>query len=74
MGVIGLGRIGLYHARILQGHPDLDRLVVTDVDPERTRVAARELEAEPVAGVDELLGRGVARIARLGQAFQANRF
>jgi myo-inositol 2-dehydrogenase/D-chiro-inositol 1-dehydrogenase len=57
VGVIGLGRIGLYHARILQGHPDLDRLVVTDVDPERTRAAARELEAEPVVGVDELLGR-----------------
>ena len=57
VGVIGLGRIGLYHARILRAHPDVDSLVVVDVDPERTRAAAEELEASPASGVEDLLGR-----------------
>src|SRR5687768_5770757 len=57
VGVIGLGRIGLYHARILRAHPDVDSLAVVDVDPERTRAAAEELGADPAAGVDDLLGR-----------------
>ena len=57
VGVIGLGRIGLYHARILDDHPDVERLVVSDVDPERTRAVSQELDADPAAGVDELLGR-----------------
>ena len=57
VGVIGLGRIGLYHARILRAHPDVASLTVVDADPERTRAAAEELEADPAAGVDDLLGR-----------------
>jgi myo-inositol 2-dehydrogenase/D-chiro-inositol 1-dehydrogenase len=57
VGVIGLGRIGLYHARILDDHPDVERLVVSDVDPERTRAVSQELDADAAAGVDELLGR-----------------
>ena len=57
VGVIGLGRIGLYHARILRAHPDVDALSVIDVDPDRTRAAAEELDADPASSVDELLGR-----------------
>jgi myo-inositol 2-dehydrogenase/D-chiro-inositol 1-dehydrogenase len=57
VGVIGLGRIGLYHARILRAHPDVASLAVIDVDPERTRAAADELGSDPASSVDELLGR-----------------
>ncbi|HJU87483.1 MAG TPA: Gfo/Idh/MocA family oxidoreductase, partial [Gemmatimonadota bacterium] len=60
VGVIGLGRIGLYHARILRAHPEVDSLAVVDVDPERMRAAAEELQAEPAASVDELLDRADA--------------
>ena len=55
VGVIGLGRIGLYHARILRAHPDVDSMTVIDVDTERTRKAAEELDAEPAASVEGLL-------------------
>ncbi|MGH7570761.1 MAG: Gfo/Idh/MocA family oxidoreductase [Gemmatimonadota bacterium] len=57
IGVIGLGRIGQYHARILGDHPDVTALVVTDIDGARARQVADELGAAPAETVDDLLGR-----------------
>jgi myo-inositol 2-dehydrogenase/D-chiro-inositol 1-dehydrogenase len=57
IGIIGLGRIGLYHAHILAAHPGVSGLVVTDTIEGRARDGAEQLGAELAAGVDDLLGR-----------------
>ncbi|MGJ6961126.1 Gfo/Idh/MocA family protein [Streptosporangium sp. G11] len=42
VGLLGLGRIGAFHAATLAAHPGVDELVVSDADGERAaRVAAR---------------------------------
>jgi myo-inositol 2-dehydrogenase / D-chiro-inositol 1-dehydrogenase len=43
VGIIGLGRIGLYHARVVREQPDVTGIVVYDVDDARTRTAQHEL-------------------------------
>jgi myo-inositol 2-dehydrogenase/D-chiro-inositol 1-dehydrogenase len=40
LGIIGVGRIGRFHARVLRGLPGLSRLVVHDTDPERAAAVA----------------------------------
>lgn len=57
IGIVGLGRIGRYHAGILGGHPDVTALVVTDVDANRSKQVADELGAEHVESVGDLLAR-----------------
>jgi myo-inositol 2-dehydrogenase/D-chiro-inositol 1-dehydrogenase len=57
MGVIGVGRIGRYHARVLGQHPDVERLVIADSDPERARQVAGDLGALVADSVDDLLDR-----------------
>lgn len=44
IGVIGLGRIGSYHARNLLTMDGVDALIVTDVDARRTSDVASELD------------------------------
>jgi myo-inositol 2-dehydrogenase/D-chiro-inositol 1-dehydrogenase len=55
VGVVGTGRIGHYHARIVGAHPEVDALVLTDVDAARAREVARALGAETAGSVAELL-------------------
>jgi myo-inositol 2-dehydrogenase/D-chiro-inositol 1-dehydrogenase len=57
IGIIGLGRIGLYHARILSQHAGVTGLVVADTLEGRAREGAEELGAELADSVDDLLGR-----------------
>lgn len=57
IGVIGVGRIGQYHARVVQSHSEVDRLVVADVDQARARQVAESLGAEAADGVADLLER-----------------
>ncbi|MDJ0407834.1 Gfo/Idh/MocA family oxidoreductase, partial [Rhodococcus erythropolis] len=58
IGVIGLGRIGSYHARNLLTTDGVDALVVTDVDARRTSDVASELDVESAADPDALLASG----------------
>ena len=37
LGLIGLGRIGAFHANTLAGVPTIDSLVVTDIDRSKVR-------------------------------------
>jgi myo-inositol 2-dehydrogenase/D-chiro-inositol 1-dehydrogenase len=60
IGLVGLGRIGAFHADTLAAIPDIDSLVVTDAVPERTKdVAGRLPGAEGVDSLDALLDAGV---------------
>ncbi len=49
VALLGIGRIGAMHARILAGHPLVERLVLADVDPQRAAQAAVELGCESAA-------------------------
>jgi len=59
IGLVGVGRIGVEHARALHAHPDVDELVVTDAAPDRAHAVAAELGVTSVDGITSLLGSGV---------------
>jgi myo-inositol 2-dehydrogenase / D-chiro-inositol 1-dehydrogenase len=59
IGLIGVGRIGAFHASTLRGLPGVDEVVVTDADLPRVREVARRLGAEAVGSVPDLLGAGI---------------
>ncbi len=59
LGLIGLGRIGAFHAETLTGLPVVDSLVVTDAVPAVTRQVADRVGAQAVDSPDALLAAGV---------------
>lgn len=59
LGLLGLGRIGAFHAATLSAVPAVDSLVVADLDPARARHVADELGAEAAASLDAVLRAGV---------------
>ena len=59
IGLIGVGRIGVFHASTLRGLPGVDSLIITDADPDRARQAAGELGAQTAESVTELLAAGI---------------
>ena len=59
IGLIGLGRIGAFHAETLSRNDQVDQLFVTDAAPGVAEAAAATLSATPVSSADELLARGL---------------
>lgn len=59
IGLIGLGRIGAFHARTLAQLPHVKELVVTDALPSLADTVAAELGATVADGPEELLAGGV---------------
>jgi myo-inositol 2-dehydrogenase/D-chiro-inositol 1-dehydrogenase len=59
LGLIGLGRIGAFHAGTLSALPAVDSLVVTDAVPSVTREVAERFGAEAVDSPEELMDAGV---------------
>jgi myo-inositol 2-dehydrogenase/D-chiro-inositol 1-dehydrogenase len=59
LGLIGLGRIGAFHAETLTSLDEVDELVVTDVAPAAIERVVRKYGAEPAASPAELLTSGV---------------
>jgi myo-inositol 2-dehydrogenase / D-chiro-inositol 1-dehydrogenase len=59
IGLIGVGRIGIFHAGTLRGLPGVDSLVITDADAGRAREAAGRLGAQAAESVDGLLRTGI---------------
>jgi myo-inositol 2-dehydrogenase/D-chiro-inositol 1-dehydrogenase len=59
VGLIGAGRIGAFHARSLMRNPLVERLTVTDADPQRATNVAAELGAERVDSPHDLLEAGI---------------
>jgi len=59
IGLAGVGRIGVEHARALNAHRDVDALVLTDAAPGRADAVASELGVKSVDGISSLLGSGI---------------
>jgi myo-inositol 2-dehydrogenase / D-chiro-inositol 1-dehydrogenase len=59
IGLIGLGRIGAFHAGTLRTIPAIDSLVVTDLVPDRTKQIVDRHGVECVDSLDALIGAGV---------------
>lgn len=59
LGVIGVGRIGAFHARTLRGLADVTALVVTDVSPDLAARVAADTGATVVSTPAALLASGV---------------
>jgi len=59
IGLIGVGRIGAFHAATLRALPGVDSVVVTDADLGRARDVAGRLGTETAGSVDDLLTAGI---------------
>ncbi len=66
LGLIGLGRIGGFHAGTLTNLPAVDSLVVTDIVPAATKQVAERFGAEPADSPDALLAAGVDGVVIAG--------
>lgn len=62
LGLIGLGRIGSFHADTLSQLPAVESLVVTDVVPAATRAVADRIGADTADSPEALLRSGVDAI------------
>ncbi len=59
IGLVGVGRIGVFHASTLRGLPGVDSLIITDADLGRAREVAGQTGAQAAESVAELLGAGI---------------
>ena len=59
LGLIGLGRIGAFHADTLSHLDEVDTLVVTDAVPAVTASIAARFDAKPAESPDDLISSGV---------------
>ena len=59
IGLVGVGRIGAFHAATLKSLPAVDQVVVADADPARAQAVAKELGVESVPDVPALLASGL---------------
>ncbi|MER7764408.1 Gfo/Idh/MocA family oxidoreductase [Streptomyces sp. NPDC097619] len=59
IGLIGAGRIGSFHARVLSRHPEAGSLLVADADPARASALADRLGATAAPDVDAVFSWGV---------------
>ena len=62
LGLIGLGRIGSFHADTLSQLPAVDTLVVTDAVPDVTKAVAARVGAEAADSPQRLIASGVDAI------------
>jgi len=56
VGVVGTGRLGRAHVRVLRSLPGVDFVGCVDADPARSQEAATEFGATAFASLDQLLG------------------
>jgi myo-inositol 2-dehydrogenase/D-chiro-inositol 1-dehydrogenase len=59
IGLVGVGRIGAFHAATLKSLAAVGQVVVTDVDASRAELVAKDLGLESAASVEQLLSSGV---------------
>jgi myo-inositol 2-dehydrogenase/D-chiro-inositol 1-dehydrogenase len=58
LGLIGLGRIGAFHATTLSGLTQVESLVVYDAVPALVKSAVQRVGAEPAAAPRRFCGQG----------------
>jgi len=71
VAVLGCGRLGGYHARILRDHPLAELTAVVDVDPARARALAQETGAAALARPTELPADLAAAVVAVPTAHHA---
>ena len=59
IAVIGLGRMGAFHARTLHEHPEVERLTLVDRNEDTASALARELEATALTSMEEAISAGI---------------
>jgi myo-inositol 2-dehydrogenase/D-chiro-inositol 1-dehydrogenase len=59
IGLVGTGRIGSFHADTLQARPEVESIVVADVDADRARQLADKLGVHAADTVDDLFVSGI---------------
>lgn len=59
IGLVGVGRIGAFHAATLKELPAVDQVVVADADPARAQAVAKELGVSSAPDVPALLASGL---------------
>src|SRR5262245_15660345 len=59
IGLIGTGRIGTFHASVLERYREVGSLVVTDAEPSRAAALADRIGATAAPSVDEIFTWGV---------------
>lgn len=57
VGLIGAGRIGVFHGRTLSDHPEVTGVVVTDPLLERAEALAAEIGAQVASDAGDMIGR-----------------
>ena len=65
IGLIGLGRIGAFHAETLSRLPSVTSLVVTDAVPAAARAVAERLDVEIADSPDKLLAELVRHAGKV---------
>ncbi|WP_306370052.1 Gfo/Idh/MocA family oxidoreductase [Nocardiopsis sp. CC223A] len=58
IGLVGTGRIGIAHAAAVAARPEVDELVVADLDPARAGEAARRTGARAADRIEDLVEPG----------------
>jgi myo-inositol 2-dehydrogenase/D-chiro-inositol 1-dehydrogenase len=55
VAILGVGRLGAFHAKLLREHPDVDELRIYDADAQRAGALATELRARHASSIDDAL-------------------
>jgi myo-inositol 2-dehydrogenase / D-chiro-inositol 1-dehydrogenase len=59
LGLVGVGRIGRFHAQTLSTLPDVSRLTIADLDADHAAAVAAEVGAGVMESPEEIVGAGV---------------
>lgn len=62
VGLLGGGRIGGFHAKVLADHPDVEALLIGDIEPQRA-VEVAEAVGGQHSTVQEVIGLGLDAVA-----------
>ena len=62
IAILGVGRLGAFHARVLRGLPGVDELRINDADAPRSAALAKELGSKHATSIDDALSGADAAV------------
>src|SRR5437588_11089861 len=62
IAILGVGRLGAFHAKVLRGLPGVDELRINDADSARAAGLAKELGANHAPTIDDAFSGGGAPV------------